>query len=155
MHLSKQKIEELMKRVEQNEEAEKIHIPYAESSGRLPDFEVSYEILPSINAPFTHGARCDFLYEDDDPHKDGVHMIWPEFLDDEGNVILDKTIQPKKKGRATMWIGIHESRIKFHRPRLKVGAKGYWVVGSKKLAKVTVTKILGLFENDGKKEDER
>lgn len=148
MHLSKQQIDELIKRVEQNKSVDKKHIPYAESSGNLPDFEVEYEFYPDIKAKFTQGARCDFLYEGDHPYEDGVHMIWPEFLDDEGNVILDKAIQPKKKGQATMWIGMHESRVNFHRSRLKIGTKGYWVVGSKKLAKVTVTKILGLFENE-------
>lgn len=148
MRMTKKQIEELMKRVKKSEGAEKKHVPYAEATGRLPDFEVKYEILPDIDARFTQGARCDFLYEGDDPWEDGVHMIWPEFLDDGGDVIVDKTIQPQKEGCATMWIGTHESRIKFHRPRLKVGTKGYWVVGSKKVAKVTVTKILGLFENE-------
>ena len=147
MHMNKQQIEELMKRVKDNSDAQKVHTPYNETTGRLPDFEVQYKIHDEVTSNFTQGARCDFLYEGDDPKTDGIHMIWPEFLDDNGEVILDKTIHPKKQGRATMWIGMHESRVKFHRPRLKVGTKGYWVVGSKKIANVEVTKILGVFEN--------
>lgn len=151
--MNKQQIEELMKRVKDNADTQKIHIPYSESSGRLPDFEVQYEIYDEVASNFTQGARCDFLYEEDNPKTNGIHMIWPEFLDDNGKVILNKTINPKKQGLATMWIGMHESRVKVHRPRLKVGTKGHWVTGSKKIADVVVTKILGLFENeDGNKQ---
>lgn len=149
MYLNQKQIEEIIKRVKQElEETKKVHTPYAETMKKVPDFEVSYEILPDIHDRFNQGARCDFLYEGDHPWEDGIHMIWPEFLDDKGNVILDKTIQPQKKGHATMWILSHDSRVKFHRARLKVGTKGHWVTGSRKIAKVTVTKILGLFENE-------
>lgn len=144
--LSKEEIKELLSLAGKNRERRGIYVPYGEISGRLPDFEVSYEFFPDVNIVF-QGVRCDFLYEEDDPKKDGVHMIWPEFLDNEGNVILDKSIPINRLGKATMWIGMHESRVKYHRSRLKIGTKGYWVAGSRKLAKVTVTKILGLFEN--------
>ena len=91
--------------------------------------------------------RSDFLYEGDDPQIDGIHMIWPEFLDKESKVILDKNCKPEAEGLALMWIASNESRQKFHIHRIEVGVKGYWVVGSNKLAEVVVTKILGLHEN--------
>jgi len=74
-------------------------------------------------------------------------MIWPEFLDEGGNVLLNKDLELPKLGKATMWVGIPKMKEKIHQNRIKVGTKGYWVVGSKKLAKVEVTKIIGLFTN--------
>lgn len=142
--------DELMKRVKARESTINIHEPYSKVSGRKPDFEVEYEldIDPALEEVRPgQGMRCDFLYEGDNPVTDGIHMIWPEFLDQDGNVITDKAVVLGLKGKATMWIGMHESRVKTHQSRIKVGTKGFWVIGSKKLAKVTVTKILGLFEN--------
>jgi hypothetical protein len=146
--MNKKQIEELKKRVKAQKESMHIHTPYFEKTGRLPDFEVEYEfdIDPELGLiKPAQGMRCDFLYEGDDPSIDGIHMIWPELLDQDGNVILDKNIEPPKLGKATMWIGIPETKEKIHRARIKVGTKGYWVIGSKVLAKVRVTKIIGLF----------
>lgn len=147
--MDKKQIEELIKRVKDQEDSRMVHVPYAEASGRMPDFEVEYEIIGSSeeNTNFTQGARCDFLYEGDDPAVDGIHMIWPEFLDDQGNVILDKKIRPRLKGKATMWILDDNSRRNIHQKRLTVGTSGYWVAGTSKIAKVNVTKIIGLFED--------
>ena len=148
--MDKKQIEDLIKRVNDESESRLVHIPYASATGKPPDFEVEYEICinPEVEEiHFTQGARCDFLYEGDDPAIDGIHMIWPEFLDKKGQVILDKKKQLDMAGRATMWILMDEMRESVHQKRIKVGAKGYWVVGSKKVAKVVVTKIIGLFEN--------
>lgn len=149
--MEKHEIEDLLKRAKDLEKSQHIHKPYAESTGMLPDFEVEYELdidpeLSSVKP--CQGMRCDFLYEGDDPATNGIHMIWPEILNDEGGVILDKRIAIPHSGRATMWIGQHESRVTVHRNRIRVGVKGYWVIGSKKLAKVEVTKIIGLFDNE-------
>ncbi|MEW8525379.1 MAG: hypothetical protein AB2552_20240 [Candidatus Thiodiazotropha endolucinida] len=149
--MDKKEIEKLKERVKREEETRHIHVPYSEASGRKPDFEVEYvlDIDPELGSVKPgQGMRCDFLYEGDDPKTDGIYMIWPELLDENGKVILDKRVVPAKSGKATMWIGMHEAREKIHRNRIKIGTKGYWVVGSKKLAMVTVTKIHGLFENE-------
>jgi len=148
MKMSKEQIESLIQDVKNKEASNLVHVPYSESTGHLPDFEVHYSILDGVSENFRQGARCDFLYEGDDPVIDGVHMIWPEFLDERGVVVTDKKVRLSKSGNATMWIGMHESRVNFHRPRLKVGTRGFWVVGSRKLATVEVVKILGLFENN-------
>jgi hypothetical protein len=142
--------QELFERVEAQESKQYIHTPYEQVSGHIADFEVIYEIL--IDSKYEglksgQGMRCDFLYDGEDPRKDGIHMIWPELLDGKGYVITDKHVIPENKGKATMWIISNDSRVKYHQKKIKVGTKGYWVVGSTKLAKIEVTKILGLFTN--------
>src|SRR5690606_35494357 len=126
-------LEKLKERVKRAEETRHIHIPYSETSGRKPDFEVDYvlDIHPELHSvKLGQGMRCDFLYEEDDPKADGIYMIWPELLDENCKIILDKRIAPAQSGKSTMWIGMHETREKIHRNRIKVGTKGYWVVGS-------------------------
>ena len=129
------------------------HVPYGERNSNLEcraDFEVEYLFNPDPmveNIVLRQGLRCDFLYEGDQPKLNGIHMIWPEFSDVNNEVIRDKNVNAPSSGKATMWIVDHESRVKFHQPRIKVGTKGFWVAGSFKIASVTVTKILGLFTN--------
>lgn len=149
LSMDKKQIEQLMRSVKEKEATRHIHIPHQEATGKIPDFEVEYEFSIALelkDVKPSQGMRPDFLYEGDVPEKDGIHMIWPELLED-GEVIRDKTIKPAKKGRALMWILVPETREKIHRKRVKVGTKGYWVIGSNKLARVTVTKIIGLLEN--------
>ena len=68
-------------------------------------------------------------------------MIWPELLDENGQVVEDQTPgSAPHKGRANMWILSEEMR-EFHRKRIKVGTKGYWVLGPFKVANVTVIKL--------------
>lgn len=124
------------------------HVPYQANLKRSPDFIVSYEIdlckelkgaLPG------QGMRIDFLYEGDDPLKDGVHMIWPEILNTKGQVILDKTPgRIDQCGYANMWI-LDESRRDYHRGRLQPGTKGIWYRGGR-IAFVEVVQLVGLQE---------
>jgi hypothetical protein len=147
--MDKKEIDELKKMVKNRDLS--IHVPYKDRTGSKADFEVEYvlDIDPELGSIIlSQGMRCDFLYDGDNPKVDGVHMIWPELLDENGSVILDKSISLDNSGKATMWIGLPETRAHTHRKRIKVGAKGSWVVGSKRIAKVTVTKIIGLFENN-------
>ena len=124
----------------------KEHIPYEKRSGRRPDFIVEYEIdlAEAIkNAKPNQGMRVDFLYEGDDPQVDGVHMIWPEILDETGSVITDTTPgNIPKKGYANMWV-ISEDRREYHHKRLKVGIKGNWWRGGR-VAYVTVVQVNAL-----------
>ena len=148
--MDKKQIEELLKRVRGEGPVRHIHTPYTETTGKKPDFEVEYifDIDPALEGiKPSQGMRCDFLYEGDDPETDGIYMIWPEFIDEDGNVIVDKCAVIPLSGRAAMWIGDNEARKKIHQKRIKIGTKGYWVIGSKRLAKVKVTKVLGLHEN--------
>lgn len=143
-------IEELKKRVAEQGEERFHHTPYFKTTKRQPDFEVAYRLDPDpeLNKVIVRqGIRCDFLYEGDDPEKDGIFMIWPELLNESGDVILDKRVIPDESGKAIMWIGNPETKKEIHRNRIKIGTQGYWVIGNKKLAKVRVTKILSLFED--------
>jgi hypothetical protein len=148
--LDKNVLAQALRAAEESKQSWLVHIPYSQTSGMEPDFEVEYEFLPELEREFgrpTQGMRCDFLYEGDDPKVDGIYMIWPEFLDQDGNVILDKRVSLAESGTATMWIGFPEARANVHRKRIKTGIIGYWVVGSRKIARVMVTKVIGLFRN--------
>ena len=121
-----------------------MHSPYKGAQNRQPDFIVEYEIDlcdEMKNAKPHQGMRTDFLYHDDDPQVDGIYMIWPELLDENGQVIEDTTPgSAPLYGTANMWILSEEMR-EFHRKRIKVGTKGYWVRGSYRVANVTVIKL--------------
>lgn len=145
--MDKKQIEELKQRVLNQSRTAHVHVPYSEVRNEEPDFEVRYLLDPEPALAVANpgqGMRSDFLYAGDDPAVEGIHMIWPEFLDEEGNVICDKNIEPAKTGNAYMWIGPDEKVRSYHRARLKVGTHGYWVVGSKRLAKVEVTRLIRL-----------
>ena len=120
-----------------------MHTPYQERLIREPDFIVEYEIdlAEEIkDAKPTQGMRVDFLYEKDDPQIEGIHMIWPEILDQNGSVILDDTVGVIPiSGQANMWV-VSEERREYHFNRLTIGAKGFWYRGGK-IANVTVIKI--------------
>ncbi|MEQ3515731.1 hypothetical protein ABMY35_20625 [Pseudoalteromonas sp. BZB3] len=121
-----------------------MHSPYEDVQNRQPDFIVEYEIdlcNELKNAKPHQGMRTDFLYHGDDPQADGIYMIWPELLDENGQVIEDTTPgNAPYKGTANMWILSDEMRD-FHRKRIKVGTRGYWVRGPFKVASVTVIKL--------------
>ena len=124
------------------------HIPYEENRKRLPDFIVEYDWEPDEELKTVkryQGIRSDFLYEGDDPKSDGIHMIWPEFLDENGAVVLEKEVEVSPHGFANMWV-LMEERRSYHRDRIKIGTKGYLVCGSKKLATATVIQIGGLYD---------
>lgn len=120
-----------------------MHTPYQDLLARKPDFIVEYNIdldEEIKNAKPTQGMRVDFLYEEDRPEIEGIHMIWPEILDKNGDVILDDTPgQVPLSGLANMWI-VSEERINYHLSRLQIGTKGFWYRGGK-VANVTVIKI--------------
>ena len=73
-------------------------------------------------------------------------MIWPEFLNEEGEVILDNTRGVARSGQAQMWILAPHMRA-YHRRHLKVGTRGYFMEGRRRLGECTVIAISGLFEN--------
>jgi len=121
-----------------------MHTNYSELQQRLPDFIVEYEIAlceELKNAKPHQGMRTDFLYESNEPQDDGIYMIWPEFLDQNGLIITDTSpAAVDLQGKANMWI-VSDEMKQYHYQRLKVGTKGYWVRGSYKVAKVTVIEI--------------
>jgi hypothetical protein len=93
---------------------------------------------------FQH-LRCDFLYEGDDPAKDGIFMIHPEFLNSAGEP-LQENIDVPLEGRASMWILMPHMRG-LHRDRIKVGTRGHFVEGHRKIGNVEVESIVALHKN--------
>jgi hypothetical protein len=106
---------------------------------RPPDFEVRYRFLTADeggckSAPRQH-LRRDFLYDGDDPHRDGIFAIYPEFADVAGSTLPEGPVP--YKGLAYMFILDPNMRELIHRRRIAVE-------GSKKIAECEVTKLIGL-----------
>lgn len=80
--------------------------PYEQFRGHKADFLVKYRLYaPSDGGrkiTFQH-LRCDFLYEGDDPHTNGLFMIHPEFLDASGQPIAEGIPVPLES-TASMWL---------------------------------------------------
>ncbi|MFH6997895.1 hypothetical protein ACHRVZ_08175 [Flavobacterium sp. FlaQc-57] len=123
------------------------HIPYEKIRNRECDFIVEYRFFSveeggrKTGNPI-QGYRSDFMYSDDENIKK-LWMIWPEFLDNENNIILDKSIRVSTSGKAKMWV-INEINQEFHRERIKVGLKGFFMEGPHKVAECKVIQIVNL-----------
>lgn len=70
-------------------------------------------------------------------------MIWPEFEDIHGEIILDKDKTVPQNGTARMWIVISKMR-QYHIGKLQVGTKGYFMEGERKVAECEVIELIGL-----------
>lgn len=118
---------------------------YTERTGRAPSFEVEYRFLSAEERgrslpPHQH-TRWDFLYEGDDPTRDGVWMIWPEFISQDRAVLPDGEVPPS--GRALMFI-VNLDNEHYHRSRIELGKRGAFVEGAKRVAECTVVSIHAL-----------
>ncbi len=114
--------------------------------GRPPDFAVRYRFFTAeeggrASLPRQH-LRCDFLYDGDDPQRDGIYMIHPEFLDDDGKPLPDGPVP--YEGVAHMFILNDDMREHIHRRRIALDVRGYFVEGAKRVAECEVTELLGL-----------
>lgn len=122
------------------------HISYKQIRNRECDFIVSYRFFSleegGRETSPTQGYRSDFMYSGDENIKQ-LWMIWPEFLDSENNVILDKSTPVPISGKARMWI-LNESLHEIHAERIKIGLKGYFVEGPRKTAECEVIQIVHL-----------
>ncbi|MFT3823974.1 MAG: hypothetical protein QM731_08635 [Chitinophagaceae bacterium] len=127
-----------------------MHKPYEKRLGHPADFRVKYtfrdkeeggrERLPC------QGLRCDFWYEHEAHEVSHLFMIWPEFEDQSGNIILDEEIRVPKTGTALMWI-INTARRVYHRDRIKIGTIGYFRERATPTAICEVIEIIGLATN--------
>jgi len=122
---------------------------YEEIRGYKPDFVVSYRLYSPSEGGRTvtyQHLRCDFMYKGDDPVKDGIFMIHPEFMDDNGHPLGDELPVPLE-GKATMWVLVPEMRASIHRSRIEVGTEGHFMEGSRKIGDVRVEQVVALHEN--------
>lgn len=122
------------------------YIPYEQNRNRECDFIVQYRFFSSEEGgrksnPI-QGYRSDFMYSGDENIKQ-LWMIWPEFLDEEENIILDKSIPVPTFGKAKMWI-LNETLHELHKERIKIGLKGFFVEGPHKVAECEVIQIVNL-----------
>ena len=116
------------------------HEPYKIKFNREPDFIVEYEWCSDTYVKRYQGMRSDYLYTENEKEDDFICMIWPEFLDEKGRVILNKETELDKKGYANMWVMMDERRP-YHKQRIKEGVVGYMVGGSEKIAKTVVIQV--------------
>jgi hypothetical protein len=64
-------------------------------------------------------------------------MIWPEFIDENGSIILDDRVPVPSSGIANMWIINPELRF-YHSDKITVGKIGYFMEGSRRVAECKV-----------------
>jgi hypothetical protein len=126
-----------------------MHTPYEERFKHKADFRVKYRFYKPEECgrkilPY-QGIRSDFWYEHKDSEVNKIYMIWPEFEDENGNLILENDSPVRESGTARMWILVPEHR-KYHKEHLKVGATGYFKEGIKSTAICEVIEIIGLNE---------
>jgi hypothetical protein len=128
-----------------------MHQSYEVKLKHPPDFKVSYRFYDENEGGRSRtpaqGYRSDFWYfHEVQPDPNSIYMIWPEFEDDQGNIITNTDIRVKSIGTARMWIVIPKMR-QFHRDKIKVGLKGFFMEGSRRVAECEVIEILGLLTN--------
>jgi len=107
----------------------RFHKPYEEILGHPCDFRVRYRLYSQeeggrSQTPF-QGIRWDFWYENANHTMKGNFIIWPEFEDENGDLILEADKHIPWSGTAKMWI-IMDPLRKYHQERIKVGTKGYF-----------------------------
>jgi len=123
------------------------HTSYEQTKNRECDFIVQYCFFSEEEGGRktgnpVQGYRSDFMYSGDEDKKQ-LWMIWPEFLDEKNNVILDKSVRVSNSGKAKMWI-INEANHELHKSRIKIGLKGYFMEGPRKVAECEVIQIVNL-----------
>jgi hypothetical protein len=120
----------------------------------LGDFLVKYRFFTQAEGgrmnPALQGYRSDWVYADDyteweiSNKKDllQVYMIWPWAVDENGLEYSQHEFMPHE-GFADMRICVDQMRP-VHRKKIRVGVKGYFVEGSRRVAEAEVIDILYL-----------
>ncbi|THF78469.1 hypothetical protein [Cohnella fermenti] len=94
------------------------------------------------------GYRSDFAFDEDLVNNPvSLRVIHPEFEDINGNVILDDSKSVPASGTARMWILFEVSRRERDAKSIKLGMKGYFMEGARKVAEAEVIEINGLYSN--------
>jgi len=120
------------------------HIPYEQLLNRPCDFMVKYRFYTAEEGgrkvqTFFQGYRSDFMYYEDQI-SDGIYAIHPEFLDKHDQVISDNSNPVAQAGKAKMWI-LNTKFYEYHKSRLTIGSKGYFMEGAIKVAECEVIKL--------------
>ncbi len=126
------------------------HHPYIVRFGHPPDFLVNYRILTEAEggriSPVYQGIRWDLWYKVSDIEGNYLFMVWPEFLDEKGDVVIQRHSPVPNIGMAQLWI-INENMRYYHQQRIVEGMQGFACEGARRVAEYRVTKVVGLMDN--------
>ena len=107
------------------------------------DFTVKYRFRTSQEGgrktPVAQGYRSDFWYYHDENNENLLYMIWPIFRDENGVIIRDAEII-RNEGIAGMRI-VSDQWVKYHKSRIKIGTKGYFMEGAIRVAECEVIEL--------------
>jgi len=122
-----------------------MHQSYEKKLNHPADFRVKYRYYSKEEGgrdklPF-QGIRSDFWYHDSTE----TWMIWPEFEDENGNILQEDNFPISPSGTARMWI-INPERRSFHRQKIHIGTKGFFIEGIR-VAECEVIELLGIETN--------
>jgi len=110
------------------------------------DFEAEITVLSERDGgrktPPFNGIHWDFLYDGDRP-EDDLFVIWPEFIDTNGDAI-PRDLPLVGTLRARMYIVNRELAASVHSGRIQVGVNFFAMEGPHKVAKGVVTRVTGL-----------
>ncbi len=124
-----------------------MHEPYNHKIKREPDFRVRYRFFSRDEGGRNHlpfqGIRSDFWYEHPNHEANWLFMIWPEFENQNGEIILDNQIPVPKEGTARMWI-INEQSRPYHKERIVIGTKGCFREGERATGECEVIELMAL-----------
>jgi hypothetical protein len=76
--------------------------------------------------------------------KDGIYMIWPEFLRSDGTVMQEDETLVLREGQAFMWILLFDQMKEYHRARATVGRLCWFMEGTRKVAEARIVEQIGL-----------
>jgi hypothetical protein len=112
-----------------------------------PDFEADVRFLTPEEGgrtgrwgPVRQAYRCD-VHWDDDP-SDVIWMIWPMFLDENGQELPTGAVVPQVS-RSHFYIFSEATRPMIYQQWLREDARFHLTEGRHRVAACTVTKVLG------------
>jgi hypothetical protein len=70
-------------------------------------------------------------------------MIWPEFEDENGNVIIDTSSPVAASGTASMWI-IDRDFVDYHKGKIELGTKGFFKEGGHSTGECEVIELISV-----------
>ena len=114
------------------------------------DFVVEYKILSELEGGRKtlprQGIKWDFSYKSPTHDLNKLFMIWPQFINEKGQIIQKTEKSVPICGKARMWI-VNDKMRKYHQDKIHVGLKAYAMEGNHVVANYLVTEIVGLITN--------
>jgi hypothetical protein len=96
------------------------------------------------------GYRSDIHYDGENIKIDGIYCVWPEFLDDSGEVILEDDVHVPCRGTAYMWILFFDEMWDYHAKNAIPGRKLWFMEGGRKVADAVIVEQIGLIHHINK-----